>query len=304
VTSTGSIIAILVLYNRQPAQSEALVSLHRLLAADPITASRFTLVVYDNSPEMHEDALLDIAAVRRHAPENPGLAPAYNLALEEAAARGSKWLLLLDQDTSLTEEYWRELGDLTLELVPREDVCAIVPRIRSLGTIFSPELHFLDQLRTQFPHRSHALPADSVGLQSRRVAAYNSGAALRVSALRAIGGFPNEFWLDYLDHAVFHRLQQQGNCVYVMRAQIEQQLSHYDLDRVPLWRHRSVLSAQTRFVKLYGAFTEHLLYRVWLLQMARLSFRQCRDPRVWMEKVLQALLLRTHPVRLGARERR
>src|ERR1700722_11755188 len=99
------ILAIVVLYKQAPAESHALSSFFRILNERPQMAGHFSLVVYDNSPHSHEVA--DTFPVDYvHDPSNGGLAAAYNYALGRAEGAGYEWLLLLDQDTTLTSEFF------------------------------------------------------------------------------------------------------------------------------------------------------------------------------------------------------
>lgn len=290
---------IIVLYQRTTQQSAAYQSLLRWME----TAARTDLhvLVYDNSPGAGEASSALPDGVQYYAAEeNRGLAKAYNLALQLAAEREDEWLLLLDQDTSLTPEYGRELTAVLQAVSSDASIAAVVPRLAWNGVVYSPESSLFDQLRSQFPHRSHALPEAQAGVQLQRLAAYNSGALLRVAALQAIGGFPAEFWLDYLDHAVFHLLGQHNYCTYVMRSTLQHPLAHTDPNAVPLWRERNVLSAQTLLVKRFGNLIDRLLYRLYLLRMGWRSLRESRDHRVGLEKWLQALFLRVPALTWGA----
>lgn len=265
----------------------------------PGAADTARILVYDNSPQYSTPPQIDERVTYRVAEENTGLATAYNLALDEATRAGDPWLLLLDQDTVLTPEYFQELLHHARELEPVREVAAIAPKLAWNDTIYSPESNFFDQLRDQFPHRSHAVSQSASGIQQRRLAAYNSGALIKTEALRAIGGFPEEFWLDYLDHAVFHLLATRGLRTYIMQATLQHPLAHIDPNSVPLWRERNVLTAQTLLVKRFGSLREKWLYRIFLVRMSKRSFRECRDYHVWMEKLLQSLLLRVPVLRIG-----
>jgi hypothetical protein len=286
------ITAVVVLYERRPAESESLTSLIRILQEDAKLAASFRVIVYDNSSAPQAGNLPQVCPIEyRHASENGGLAPAYNYALHSAHEARSTWLLLFDQDTTLTPEYVTELVDCTQGMAIREDVAAIVPKLEARGVIYSPTSDFFSQMRHQFSRR-HPVERNESGVLTRRLTAYNSGAAIRVNVLRAIGGFPREFWLDYLDHAVFHAVTKMGLKLCVMRTSLEQNLSHLDLNQVPHWRHRSVLSAQTLFVVRNGCFAERLLYRFYLLRKCRLLRRNCTNQRVWKEMLRQAILLK------------
>ncbi len=170
---------------------------------------------------------------------------------------------------------------------------AIVPKLWAGSRLYSPEAPFLQQIRSQLSSATHAVPMEAEGVQHGPLTAYNSGAALRVSALRAIGGFPSDFWLDYLDHAVFEELRRRGYHLCIMRIVLHQKLSHMDLDTVPFWRHWSVLAAQSRFVLRFGTLADRFFFRWWLLKTSRTFRNSCRDKRVWRVRVRQALLLQS-----------
>ena len=72
-----------------------------------------------------------------------------------------------------------------------------------------------------------------VGIQKQPLCSYNSASTLRVKALRSIGGFPAEFWLDFMDHAVFHALFVRGYRVYVMLATLTHDSSYADHRNLP-----------------------------------------------------------------------
>jgi GT2 family glycosyltransferase len=288
VNSGCRILAVVALYEQSPGESNALSSFRAILNGDPAMASHFSLVIYDNSAESHQIAE-DFTLHYVHDPANGGLAAAYNYALSRAEDTGYEWLLLLDQDTTLTSEFLAELIDCANALRTEDNVAAIVPKLMVRGTILSPAEHFLDFLRHQFRNYVQTL-GQAAGIQQGRVSAYNSGSTLSVPVLRSIGGFPKEFWLDYLDHAVFHALWASGRRVYVLHAVLQHELAESDLNARPIWRFRNVLRAQSLFVKRTGSFTDRLLYRLWLLRSVRRLRADLQDKRIWKETARQALL--------------
>jgi GT2 family glycosyltransferase len=293
-TTQHSILVVVVLYKRAPSESQSLCSLIRILEANYDLAQHFSLIVYDNSPQpQNVEEAISFPFLYRHDPTNAGLPAAYNFALTQAEEKQCQWLLLLDQDTTPTCDFLKELLASTIMLRAREDVASIVPKLLVNGKIYSPAAHFIDQLRHQYRRSNHAVSHDTFGVQPGRLGAYNSGAALRVSALQSIGGFPGEFWLDYLDHAVFHALSIRDYRMYVMRTEIDHDSSQASLSSVPVWRQRNILLAQILFVKKTGNFFDRLLYRVWLLRHTRILWILHPDRRLWKEALLQALLLKT-----------
>ena len=260
------VYTVLVLYHLSPEESPAFRSLVDLLRSERIDAwsgSRIcTLLLHDNSPAAHPPpaALQAGLNVRyQHDPSNPGLARPYQQALAEAQMEGVPWLLLLDQDTVLTADWLREMLAATEALVDDERVVAIVPRLLQDDMSLSPHP----------PMWHRAGPLDyAPGLKQPPLRVFNSGAVLRVAALSACGGFPPEFPLDYLDHAVFHALQRGGGCLFLLHAPLEHQLAGKHMDfarefgRSP--RLQSTAAAESRFYRRFGTPYEklrHVLHR-------------------------------------------
>jgi GT2 family glycosyltransferase len=282
-------MVVIVLYGVAPDESNALRSFLDVLKRNPELSSYFSLVVYDNSAQRQtvaESSLVHYV----HDPANGGLATAYNYALGRAEEHGYSWLLLLDDDTTLTSTFLSELVACIPSLNAGENVAAIVPKLVVHGRILSPAEHFIDFLRHQFRNYVQTSDQEAVGVQHGRISAYNSGSTLSVRWLREIGGFPREFWLDYLDHAVFHALWAAGGRVYVLRSMLQHDLAESDLNARPWWRFQNALRAQSLFVNNAGTFRDRLLYRLWLLRSVRRLRNDCQDPRLWKETARQALL--------------
>jgi GT2 family glycosyltransferase len=289
---TSSILAVVVLYRCELAQSQSVSSLFKILREHPELAKHFSLLLYDNSPQPQDHTMqATLPTDYVHDPLNGGLATAYNFALERAEAEQRAWLLLFDQDTVLTEEFLLELVESARTLHSQAQVGAIVPKLLVRGAIYSPEANFLDQVR--HPYRSlQTVKKEVVGVQQGHLNAFNSGATLRVSAMRAIGGFPMQFWLDYLDHAVFRALFVGGFRIYVMRAELAHNSSLAEVKSLPLWRLRNILQAQTLFVKQSGGFLDRMFYRIFLLRFSRGLWKNLKGSQVWKEAAWQALTLR------------
>jgi GT2 family glycosyltransferase len=95
------------------------------------------------------------------------------------------------------------------------------------------------------------------------VVAFNSAACISTQAIGAIGGFPEEYWLDYLDHIVFYRLQTAGGHVYVLNSQLQHHLSLQNME-VSMQRYSNVLASEWRYVQ--DSRSGSLLHRVRLLK--------------------------------------
>ena len=264
---SSQLTAVLVLYRLGAQESPCFLSLRAALATMDRPPDSLTLLLYDNSPEA--SGIPDFPANIRlvHNPANGGVAAAYNAGLDEARSNGSQWLLLLDQDTALTAEYLAELLAAT-ESVDAA-VAAIVPRLVQDGKTHSPQ---------QLPRLSHRpLPEDAAGMLPVKVSAFNSGAVIRVGALRR---FPERYWLDFLDHAVFHELQAVGGRIWLLRSRLDHRLSTQRLgEDASLDRYRNVLLAERDFYREYGSSADRVFLHLRRTKQALGHLLKVRDKR-------------------------
>lgn len=263
----STILAIVVLYKMSPEASPTYRALSAALRDDVKLAGCMDLLVVDNSPESQE-LPTDMVGRYLHDGTNPGLAKRYNLALREAVAVGAGWLLLLDQDTAVTAEYLAELCELAQSLRDEAKVAAVVPKLLLDGGVQSPHLPNVARYR----RASQSLDVSKVGLMQGRVRVYNSGAMIRVSALEAMGGFPEAYWLDYLDHATFASLQENGGGIYLMASSLNHEMSIYlpgkHSDPGNAARQTNQLAAENRFYREHGTLEERVWHRLALAKQA------------------------------------
>jgi GT2 family glycosyltransferase len=256
-----------------PNQIQAVLVLYRMRLQDSGTYAAWNaagfrsaadLMVCDNTPGTPGTPPSDFQGPYLAQPENPGLAKSYNLALERARQSGATWLLLLDQDTHLTADYFEEVARRAAEFAGDESIVAIVPKLVENGVVQSPHMGICAKTWTP-------LPTDASGLlENRGQHIFNSGALMRVSSLLAIGGFPQDFWLDYLDHAVFHLLREHGGRIFLMNVSIHHTLSTNAAPEPDnpayLARHANVLAAEALYYRRYGTSEERWWYRRRLLR--------------------------------------
>lgn len=257
------ILAIIVLYRLPAEQSHAFRSLSQLLHDSEIATEAIEVMICDNSPSVQAPPV-GFSGVYLHDSENPGLAKHYNTALNTAVAQGIPWLMLLDQDTTLTSGYIAEVLALSESLVADKNIVALVPKLMEGGKVQSP--HRPPKLRYPTP-----LNTALYGEISEKLHVYNSAAVLRVKALSTTSGFPENFPLDYLDHATFHNLQSRGGRLFLLRAMLEHQLSSNQAEMLChsslLPRQQSVLAAEHTYYRLYGTPLQRTYHHLRLLRM-------------------------------------
>lgn len=256
------ILALVVLYKMQPNESVAFTSLQTAISALPKGWCDIRILLYDNTPGGCDPGPLPEGVQYEAAGHNEGLAAAYNHALAIAQREKDAWLLILDQDTTLSSDYLSRMSELALEVAANEKIGAIVPRMLDSGRPVAPV--FIRFWGVGY------VPSDFEGTSRREIHATNSATLFRVSALRNIGGFSPYFWLDYVDGYVFRQLHLHGMKVYVAKnIQVEHELSLLHGGELKADRFRNILRAESAFWDLYGgyvqglALTARLLCRIW-----------------------------------------
>lgn len=252
------ITVVVVVYKIKLSYSRTFQSLLNVFHNNQTIKDDLSFIIYDNSPEKCEvpnnSQGLDI--LYQHDPRNLGIVTAYNFAYKTAKENGSDWLLLLDHDTELTDDYFKQLGLLeTLD----KNIAAVVPKINYEERMISPVFS-----NTMRPLQG---PMPGPGIQQNPVMAINSGALIRISFLNEIGGFNELFPLDFLDHWLFHEIFAKDSKVWVMDTSLEHELSVMDYSRVSLTRYQSILDSEINFYKNYKkdllpAYRNQLLKRL------------------------------------------
>jgi GT2 family glycosyltransferase len=240
----SELLVCLVLYRQKLLES---VAFHSLVSQAPGLGVR--LFLWDNSPEQHsvepctyETNMSVFLSVERHSDRsNPGLAKAYNAAWKFAHSCGIEWIITLDQDTRLPNNY---LNQLTQELGPLtdSDVVLTVPKVAEQGRFFSP-------VRVRFGLPWPPSFVLKPGIYGEGITTINSGACVNVRFLQTVGGYNEDFPLDYLDHWLCRTVYQAGKKIALFDSVIEHQLSLHDFNsKVSVERYRNILESQNRFV--------------------------------------------------------
>lgn len=256
MSDTPLIQAVVVLYKVAPEDSAALAGLLGALAQDRATANAVRLLVYDNSPQAQNwQPPANVHALYIHDIANGGLLAAYQRALIEAQQNGAPWLLLLDDDTQVTDDFMQMQLQMTSELAARPDIAAVVPRLRSGGIVRSPH--------GPVGWRQSPLPLHRDGPAPVGATAFNSGAMLRRSAIEAVGGFPGNYPLDYLDHAMFARLARAGYRLWVLPVTLDHPMTWDDPSgEMGYDRFARVLATEQRFHREYGGIEGAIAFRL------------------------------------------
>jgi len=211
------------------------------------------VLIYDNSPNRWDGAF-EAGWVYHHDPSNGGIAAAYNTAFHMAQG-SAEWLLLLDQDSSLSEDFLEKLFVARDRCGQDHQVAAVVPRIYTGGVLISP---WQVKLGRRIRERD-------TGLRPYEITALNSGSMVRVGFLAQLGGFNPVFWLDFLDYWLYHQIHTHGYRVFVSQASMTHNLSLLSDNYVGRERYENILAAETTFTNCYRPRLEQMLYPIRLL---------------------------------------
>lgn len=274
-----NVLAVLVIYNRTIEESDTFKALLRNYANAPDAFRGVKLLVYDNSAEAHDVAVpVPFQWEYVHDECNRGLAVAYNRAWKEAVRTSCRWLLLLDQDSSLPDEFMRRLSGDLLVVDGDSRVAAVVPKMRSGRSVFSPARVFYGGIVRSIGRRHEGICAFDNAF------AIGSGCAIRVSFLNVIGGFNETFRLDCLDRWLFLMIGRMGGRVYVSRSIVDHELSVMDFDRrMTEERYRSILEYEAFFMDSYASRVENWVFYLRLIKRAVSLYLTVREKKYsWM----------------------
>jgi GT2 family glycosyltransferase len=292
-------LAVVVLYRTPFAQSKTIAGLAQALGEHPVLTQQLEVLVWDNSPEPREERGLPFAYTYRHSAVNEGVSGAYNAAMGVAEQHRCDWLLLLDDDTSVTGEFLRGLLHHAAGIDSEERVAAVVPFLYAGTFCMSPRLwRFARHVPLPRPAAAYT--------EKRAIFAANSGTLMRVRSLEAIRGYSARFWLDYSDIDVFHRLHQQRFSVRIagdLRLEHEMAMLDYDRRMTPA-RFATFLAAEGDFMDLYRGPAERGMH---LLRLAArvLHQRSYADPAFarLTRRALWERLTTRRTTRLGRHDR-
>jgi len=257
-----NLIIVLVIYNCKIEESKTFQSLLQNYGKNQIGFGSIKLIVYDNSlikQDVH--SLMPFECLYVHNPRNEGLAIAYNYALKEATKKSCDWLLLLDQDSSLPENFLCNLSHVLANHGQKNSLAAVVPKMRYKKTIFSPTKVFFGGIVRAIDQRYTGI------CTFKNIFAIGSGCVVNVSFLQKIGAFNEAFPMDCLDRWLFLTINKMGGKVYVTDSIIDHEVSVMNFDKLMNEnRYKSILKYETLFIKSFTTKIENYIFYLRLIK--------------------------------------
>lgn len=273
----GSVLAVMVAYQRPPEEAASWGWLLARLAEGrqdaPAAGMRLAhVLVYDNTPGDNllggaPEPVLPEGVSRIADPSNGGTAAADEAASALAGRMGCEWVLLLDQDTIVPDDYLVKAG----EAAARPDRPGILaPIVRHDGILISP---------AEMKVTGRVVPradADRTG----HLTAIASGLMLRQADLAPVLPLPSALWLDFVDHWILVKMRQNGTKSAVIDTVLAHDLSIFKPTEMSTGRMIGILDAESWFHR-------HLSWQAWaalpLLRLVRVTFYgRFNRPLAWL----------------------
>ncbi len=193
---------------------------------------------------LSEEELQRDIYIHDNSKHNIYLAGAYNMGLNYAISHGYDWIVLLDEDTTITPAYITALKAAVAHNA--FDVC-VPTLVDNNGKRLSPSTLY-------------GIPV-----------AMNSCMAIRCRIMQGIGGFSPNYPLDYLDNWLCHKLYQANISLHRLPVEITHNLSVNDSKHyISKERYLSLLEGERNYAKEFGYMCRYKLHLVgrlikWLL---------------------------------------
>lgn len=212
----ASVLALVVMYGTVPSQSPAINSLGRISKKDIVLRT----LVWDNSPQQLDDSLPEGLLENSswvHTPENVGLSAIYNEVIANWL-KPDEYLLLLDQDTLLPDNFFKAAADAIAENL---SVNLFLPMVRAHERWVSPLYAAAGWGRYWKQPR--------IGLRpSRHLGAINSGMIISAHYLQGpFSGYDRDLRFYGTDTFFMLEYRRQNQWAVVLDAVIHHDLSFY-----------------------------------------------------------------------------
>ena len=203
------VYAIIVLYNKSILDSNTYNSIKR-------RNNRIKLIVFDNSTmdygnkELCKENNIDYLTTN----ENIGLSRAYNYIIDKYNFKDNDYIIILDDDTQLNEEYIEEA-----QAIARENKKSVsLPLIMASDRMISP-------VKVTFNCRIKTVE-DINSIKPEKISAINTGMVLKANIFKKIK-YNEKLFLDYVDHDFMKQVRNEKIDINIMHSIINQNFSRF-----------------------------------------------------------------------------
>lgn len=251
------ILILLVIYRKLPSESSTLTSLLESYKSSYFIYDNLELIIFDNTESIRSiDINIPFEFQYISNGINLGLAEAYSFGLKYAFENKFEWMVLLDQDSILPNNYLKKLNG-ELERIGDEKICAVLPRIISLNKIISPCNEFLGGILRPIDKNKAGIAVNLFGI--------GSGAVINVNLFNKIG-VNLDYHLDGLDRWIFESFNKLKYKFHISNIYIEHELSVMCLKKyMNIDRYKNILRYEYKFLNENRSGFDLLIYNLRLI---------------------------------------
>lgn len=202
--------ALIVVYNKKCEDSITLNSLKKYL-------NKINIIIYDNSTKEFNNSIYckknNLEYYTQH--KNDGLSKAYNFVINEKKFDNDDYMIILDDDTFLSEEYLDEV----IYLTQKKQYDILLPVVISNNKIISPSV-------IEFGCRVKMI-GNLDKINKNKITAINSGMVVKMNVYNYVKYNDNMF-LDYIDHDFMKNIRNNNYEIKIMNSTINQNFSRFE----------------------------------------------------------------------------
>ena len=201
------IYAVMVVYNKHLSECPSFCSAK--------SQSDVQLLVVDNSTDesvQNQEEARQAGAWFLSMNGNKGLSKAYNAAFNMLRKKPGDWIVLLDDDTEIPDEYWVKLR------MESPDAILLPVVMTANGKMISPA-----EMKHDIPHLVHSTESIT------EITGINSGMAIP-KRLADSYSYDERLFLDYVDHQFLKDMKNSGEKIKILPTNLKQAFSADILD--------------------------------------------------------------------------
>lgn len=197
----------IVLYHERIEESasyQSLLKSFRSYSSNGDTLNKLFVIIFDNTPTENKEIAERNLSVEDNTEViyftegiNRGISYAYNHIAGIAGKRNKEWLVFLDQDTHLPNNFY----ETYLHADKKQKIYC--PVILSGDYQLSPTKYINYRAAELFINKRPSIPL-------RNVTCINSGLMVNLNLLLSIGGYDEKLFLDFCDHDFIDRIKKSG----------------------------------------------------------------------------------------------
>lgn len=266
----SKILILVVNYNLSIKESKTLINLKN---NKNLILDNWTIFCWDNLPlnsnlKIFKQEFEGIKKVYIGSKKNESLMNIYNNAIEKYKDEYD-YLILLDNDTDITEDYLNEIKDLVNQ---NTKLNLILPKIINQNIVYSPQLSFPTKIK-----RRKFFDKEEYGLKSSKdIFAINSGMVIATDYLKKTNFKYDERLKFYgTDNYFINNYEKNEEQFYMMKTIINHSFSMHEKEQLEkiLWRFEDYLNGSMVMLEKYKKI-EKLIFLLKLIKMTIIKTKE------------------------------